>query len=57
MAEPLEVDQIKAAKQRWETYDGKMAALFSERNKYPLDSPLREAVAIRILTLWIAEGD
>jgi hypothetical protein len=34
-----------------------MAELFTERNKYPVDSPEREAAARAILALWVAEGE
>jgi hypothetical protein len=50
-------DQITlAAEQKWAAYNSKMATLFRERNKYPVDSPEREAAAKAILALWVAEG-
>jgi hypothetical protein len=33
-----------------------MTALFAERDKYPVDSPEREAAAEAILAHWVAEG-
>ena len=40
-----------AAEQRMATYNRKMAGLFTERNKYHVDSPEREAAAKAILAL------
>ena len=37
-------------------YNAKMAALFTERNKYAEDSPARQAAAEAILALWVADG-
>ena len=45
-----------AAEQKTATYNLKMAALFTERNKHPMDSPEREAAAQAILALWVAQG-
>src|ERR1035441_6401918 len=45
-----------AAEQKWAAYNRKMAELSAERDKYPVDSPEREAAAKAILALWIAEG-
>jgi hypothetical protein len=45
-----------AADEKWATYDSRMADLFVERGKCPLDSPEREAAAEAILSLWVAEG-
>ena len=58
MAEQNEPDQIKlTAEQKWAAYNRKMADLFAERDKYPMDSPEREAAAKAILVLWVAEGN
>ena len=46
-----------AAERKWAAYNLKMTALFSQRDKYPVDSPEREAAAEAILALWVAEGD
>jgi hypothetical protein len=43
----------KRAALNWTTYNAKMADLFVERDKYPVDSPERAAVAERILGLWV----
>jgi hypothetical protein len=56
MPESTEADQIKTAALKWATYNAKMAELFSERDKYPVDSPEREAAAQKILDLWVAQG-
>jgi hypothetical protein len=48
---------MTAAEQRMATYNRKMAGLFTERNKYPVDSPEREVAARAILALWVAEGE
>jgi hypothetical protein len=57
LPEENEPDQIKlTAEQKWAAYNRKMAELFAERDKYPVDSPEREAAAKAILALWIAEG-
>jgi hypothetical protein len=58
MPEPNDAEQTKTATEQKRTaYDLKMAALFSHRNEYPVDSPEREAAAEAILALWVAEGD
>ena len=58
MPEENESDQIKlTAEQKWAAYNRKMADLFAERDKYPMDSPEREAAAKAILVLWVAEGN
>ena len=58
MPEPNHAEETKAVtEQRWAVYNSKMAALFTERDKYPVDSPQREAVAKAILALYVAEGD
>ena len=50
MPEPIEENQIKIAPEEvWAAYNLKMAALFTERNKHPMDSPEREAAAQAIL--------
>ena len=50
-------DQIELTpEQKWAAYNSKMTALFAERDKYPVDSPEREAAAKAILALWVAEG-
>jgi len=55
--EPIEENQIKIAPEEvWAAYNLKMAALFTERNKHPMDSPEREAAAQAILALWVAQG-
>jgi len=46
----------KAAALKWEAYKAKMADLFVFRDKYPLDSPQREAAAQAIVSMWVAEG-
>lgn len=57
MPEPIEAGQIKAAgEQKWADYNTRMAELFVDRDKYPVDSPEREAAAQAILALWAAEG-
>ena len=45
-----------AAEQMIASYNARMAALFTERNKHAVDSPEREAAAEAILALWAAEG-
>ena len=58
LPEENEHDQIKlTAEPRWTDYNRKMADLFAERDKYPVDSPEREAAAKAILALWVAEGN
>ena len=52
-----ETDQLITAVQRWAAYNAKMARLFVERDKYPVDSPERTTVVERILALWWSEGD
>jgi hypothetical protein len=42
--------------QKRASYNSKMAALFSERDIHPVDSPERTAAVERILALWYAEG-
>jgi hypothetical protein len=50
-------DQIELTpEQKWAAYNSKMTALFAERDKYPVDSPEREAAAEAILAHWVAEG-
>ena len=57
MPEPTEADQIMNASQtRWSAYNKKMADLFVQRDKSPLDSPEREIAAQAILNLWVAEA-
>jgi hypothetical protein len=56
MPKPTEADQIETATLKWAAYNAKMAELFVERDKYPLDSPERESAAQRILDLWEANG-
>ena len=57
MPEPIEENKIKIAPEEvWAAYNLKMAALFTERNKHPMDSPEREAAAQAILALWVAQG-
>ncbi len=48
--------QQQPAKKNWAIYNSDMAALFSERNTHPVDSPEREAMAEKILALWVSEG-
>ena len=58
MPEENQPDEIKLiTEQKWTAYNRKMAELFTERNKYPVDSPEREAAAKAILALWVAEGE
>jgi hypothetical protein len=58
LSKDIEPDQIMlAAEQNWAAYNRKMADLFAERNKYPVDSPEREAAAKAILALWVTEGN
>ena len=58
MPDENEFDQIMlAAEQKWAAYNRKMADLFAERDKYPVDSPEREGAAKAILALWGAEGN
>jgi len=56
MPEPNVDELAKTAALKWEAYNAKMADLFVFRDKYPLDSPQREAAAQAILSLWVAEG-
>jgi hypothetical protein len=57
MPEPIEADQIMNASQtRWSAYNRKMADLFVQRDKCPLDSPEREIAVQDILNLWVAKG-
>jgi hypothetical protein len=42
----------KRAALKWTTYNAKMADLFVEPDKYPVDSPERAAVAEPNLALW-----
>jgi len=56
--EPIQADEIRtAAEERWVTYNCRMADLFRERDRHPVDSPERTTAAERILALWVAEGD
>ena len=58
MPEENQPDEIKLiTEQKWTAYNRKMAGLFTERNKYPVDSPEREVAARAILALWVAEGE
>lgn len=45
-----------SAEQKWVTYNAKMADLFAERDKHPMESPERETTVEAILSLWVAEG-
>lgn len=57
MPEPTEAEQIKSPdEKRWAEYNSRMAYLFAERNKHPMESAERTAVAERILALWFSEG-
>ena len=57
MPEPIEADQItKDAESRWAVYNAKMAELFVERDKHPVDSAEREVAAQAILNLWADDG-
>jgi hypothetical protein len=56
MPEPIEADQIKTAALKWAAYNARMANLFLERDKHPLDSAEREAAAQAIMALCVAEG-
>jgi hypothetical protein len=44
------------AEERREVYNKRVAALFAERDKDPMDSPERDAAVQRIMGLWVAEG-
>jgi hypothetical protein len=56
--EPINANEIKAAaEERWASYNRRMADLFRERDRHPVDSTERAAAAERILALWVAEGD
>lgn len=58
MPEQNEPEQSKTApEQKWASYNEKMAELFRERDRHPLDSPEREAAAQVILALWVSEGE
>ena len=54
MPEPDDVEQTKTATEpNWAAYNYKMATLFVERNRHPVDSPERQVAAERILALWL----
>jgi hypothetical protein len=58
MPEPDDFELIKtAAEHNWASYNQKMAALFVERDRHPVDSPERTTAAEEILALWVAEGE
>ncbi|MGA2171334.1 MAG: hypothetical protein ABSG62_24380 [Terracidiphilus sp.] len=42
--------------ERREVYNKKVAALFAERDKHPMEPPGRDAAVQRIMGLWVAEG-
>jgi len=57
MPEPTRPVQINtAAEQKTTAYYEKMAGLFTERNKYAVGSPERQAAAEAIPALWAADG-
>lgn len=56
MPEELPDQNKTATEQKWVAYNSQMAALFAERDKFPVHSPERTAVAQRILALWISES-
>ena len=58
MTEPIiESGQGHAlAEKSWAIYNQQMADLFRERDRHPVDSSERTAVAEKILVLWIAAG-
>lgn len=57
MPETEGAQQVKlTAEDKWAVYNAKMAALFAERDKYPLESPERDAAVERVMALWVAEG-
>jgi hypothetical protein len=52
-----EAEQIKSPdEKRWAEYNARMVELFAERDRHPLESTERTAVAERILALWASEG-
>jgi len=54
--EPTEAEQTKSPdEKRRADYNARMAELFAERDKHPVESVERTAVAERILALWDAE--
>jgi hypothetical protein len=56
MPELIATDQTMMAEEyRWAAYNGAMAALFAERDQYPLDSADRDAVVAKIMALWVSE--
>jgi hypothetical protein len=58
MPEEGQVEAIEtAASQKWAAYNSRMADLFAERDRHPVNSPEREAAAKAVLALWVAEGE
>jgi len=58
MPEPNDVQQTKtAAEPKWAEFNYRMATLFVERDRHPVDSPERQKAAEKILALWITEGE
>ena len=58
LPEPNDAEQTKTAIEPISAaYNYKMATLFVERDKHPVDSPERQVAAERILALWITEGE
>ena len=50
-------EQLRATlTEKLAAYNGAMAALFAERDNFPLDSPQRDAAVEKIMKLWVAEG-
>jgi hypothetical protein len=57
VSEPNTGEQKKlAAEAKLPNYNERMAALFAERNAHQVGSPEWDAVAERIMALWVAEG-
>ena len=58
MTERNETEEIKSSGDlKLAAYNTRMAELFGERDKYPVDSPERTAAAEKILAHWWTEGD
>jgi hypothetical protein len=57
MPEPDYSEQIKlAAEAKLADYNQRMATLFAERNTHPVSSPEWDAVAERIMSLWVSQS-
>jgi len=58
LPKPKNAEQTKTATEpKWVEYNYRMATLFVERDKHPVNSPERQIVAEKILALWITEGE